>query len=126
VADALYEADLPVVIINPKTVRNFTKALGFLAKTDKLDAKILALYAQKIQPQVRPLKDAEQLDLTNLVTPRRQLRDMITREENRRGPALPECGATSNSPWPTWANSSPTWTGRSGTLSAAAPCGMRK
>ena len=83
VAYALYEAGLPVVIINPKAVRHFAKALGRLAKTDKLDAEILALYAQRIQPQVRPLKDQEQLELANLMTRRRQLQGMIVMEENR-------------------------------------------
>jgi len=84
VAYALYEAGLPVVIINPKAVRQFAKAVGILAKTDKLDAQVLALYAQKIQPPVRPLKDQEQLELTNLMTRRRQLQGMIVMEENRR------------------------------------------
>jgi len=83
VAYALYEAGLPVVIINPKAVRQFAKAIGILAKTDKLDAQILALYAQKIQPTVRPLKSQEQLELANLMSRRHQLQGMITMEENR-------------------------------------------
>jgi transposase len=89
-AYALYEAGLPVVIMNPKAVRHFAKALGKLAKTDKLDAQILALYAQRIQPQVRPLKDQEQLELTNLMTRRRQLQGMIGMEENRRRTCTPK------------------------------------
>ncbi len=88
-AYALYEAGLPVVIINPKTVRHFAKALGRLAKTDKLDAQILALYAQTVQPQVRPLKDQEQLELANLMSRRRQLRGMIDMEANRRRTCTP-------------------------------------
>jgi len=90
VAYALYEAGLPVVIMNPKAVRHFAKALGKLAKTDKLDAQILALYAQRIQPQVRPLKDQEQLELANLMTRRRQLQGMIGMEENRRRTCTPK------------------------------------
>jgi transposase len=54
VAYALYEAGLPVVITNPKAVRHFAKALGRLAKTDKLDAQVLALYAQRGQPTCNP------------------------------------------------------------------------
>lgn len=90
VAYALYEAGLPVVIINPKAVRHFAKALGKLAKTDKLDAQILALFAQSIQPQVRPLKDQEQLELANLMSRRRQLQGMIVMEENRRRTCTPK------------------------------------
>ena len=89
-AYALYEAGLPVVIMNPKTVRHFAKAIGRLAKTDKLDAQVLALYAQSIQPPVRPLKDPEQLELANLMTRRRQLQGMIVMEENRRRTCTPK------------------------------------
>jgi len=88
-AYALYEAGLPVVIINPKTVRHFAKALGRLAKTDKLDAQILALYAQTVQPPVRPLKEQEQLELAHLMSRRRQLQGMIGMEENRRRTCTP-------------------------------------
>jgi transposase len=89
VAYALYEAGLPVVIMNPKALRHFAKALGKLAKTDKLDAQVLALYAQSIRPPVRPLKDQEQLELANLITRRRQLQGMIVMEENRRRTCTP-------------------------------------
>ncbi|MFZ5451490.1 MAG: IS110 family transposase [Thermodesulfobacteriota bacterium] len=89
VAYALYEAGLPVVIMNPKALRHFAKAVGKLAKTDKLDAQVLALYAQKIQPPVRPLQDQEQLEMANLMARRRQLRDMIVMEENRRRTCTP-------------------------------------
>ncbi len=89
VAYALYEAGLPVVIMNPKALRHFAKAIGKLAKTDKLDAQVLALYAQSIRPPVRPLKDQEQLELANLMTRRRQLQGMIVMEENRRRTCTP-------------------------------------
>lgn len=88
-AYALYEAGLPVVIMNPKALRHFAKAIGKLAKTDKLDAQVLALYAQSIRPPVRPLKDQEQLELANLMTRRRQLQGMIVMEENRRRTCTP-------------------------------------
>lgn len=77
-------AGLPVVIMNPKVLRHFAKSTGKLAKTDKLDARVLAHYAQAIQPPVRPLKDPQQAELANLMSRRRQLRDMIVMEENRR------------------------------------------
>jgi transposase len=89
VAYALYEAGLPVVITNPKAVRYFAKAIGRLAKTDKLDAQVLALYAQRVHPSVHPLRDQEQLELANLMTRRRQLQDMIVMEENRRRTCTP-------------------------------------
>lgn len=90
VAYALYEAGLPVVVMNPKALRHFAKAIGKLAKTDKLDARVLALYAQSIQPQVRSLKDREQLELANLMARRRQLQGMIVMEENRRRTCTPK------------------------------------
>jgi len=93
VAYALYEAGLPVVIANPKAVRHFAKALGKLAKTDKLDAQILALFAQKVQPPVLPLRDQEQLELANLMSRRRQLQGMIIMEENRRRTCTPRVRA---------------------------------
>lgn len=90
VAYALSEANLPVVIMNPKVLRHFAKSTGKLAKTDKLDARVLAHYAQAIQPPVRPLKDREQADLANLMSRRRQLRDMIVMEQNRRRTSTPK------------------------------------
>ena len=90
VAYALYEAGLPVVIMNPKNLRHFAKAIGRLAKTDKLDAQVLALYAQMVQPPVQPLRDQEQLELANLMTRRRQLQAMIVMEENRRRTCTPK------------------------------------
>lgn len=89
-AYALWDEGLPVVIMNPRMVRHFAKAMGRLAKTDKLDAQVLALYAQKVQPEVRPLKDRDQLELTQLMTRRRQLQGMISMEENRRRTCTPK------------------------------------
>jgi transposase len=92
-AYALYEAGLPVVIANPKAVRHFAKACGKLAKTDKLDAQILARFAQRVDPPVRPLKEKDQLELTNLMSRRRQLQAMIIMEDNRRRTCTPRVRA---------------------------------
>lgn len=93
VAYALYEAGLNVVIANPKAVRHFAKAIGRLAKTDKLDAQVLALFAQRVDQPVRPLKDHDQLELANLMSRRRQLQGMIVMEENRRRTCTPKVRA---------------------------------
>ena len=82
-ASSLSEAGLPVVIVNPRQVRNFAKATGILAKTDAIDARVIAHFAQAVKPDVRPLKDAATLELTALVTRRRQIVEMIVAESNR-------------------------------------------
>lgn len=74
---------LPVVVVNPKQVRNFAKALGQLAKTDKIDARVLARFASDIQPDLRPLPDEKALDLQEKLARRRQLVQMRTAESNR-------------------------------------------
>ncbi len=80
---ALATAGLPVVVINPRQVRDFAKASGHLAKTDALDAQILAQFAEVMRPQPRPLPDAETRALAALLTRRRQLVEMLTAEKNR-------------------------------------------
>ncbi len=80
---ALAAAQLPVVVANPRQVRDFAKATGQLAKTDALDAQILALFAERVQPIPRPLPDAAVQALDALLTRRRQLLDMLTAERNR-------------------------------------------
>jgi transposase len=82
-AAALAVADLPVAIVNPRQVRDFAKATGILAKTDALDARVLADFAARMTPPVRPLPDALHADLAALVGRRRQLVDMLTAERNR-------------------------------------------
>jgi transposase len=82
---ALAKAGLPVVVANPRQVRDFAKALGRLAKTDTLDARILAEYAQRVRPEPRPLPDETAQLLDSLLTRRRQLIDMLTAEKNRLG-----------------------------------------
>jgi len=82
-AGVLSSAGLPVVIVNPRQVRNFARALGKLAKTDAIDALVIARFAQAVQPKVRPLKDDQTLELKALVTRRKQLNDMLVAEQNR-------------------------------------------
>ena len=79
----LSAASLPVIIVNPRQIRDFAKACGLLAKTDKLDAKVIALFGQKIEPEIRPLKDEAAQELSALISRRRQLVDMQTAEKNR-------------------------------------------
>ena len=80
---ALAAAGLPVVVANPRQVRDFAKATGQLAKTDRLDANLLALFAERVHPTPRPLPDAALQALEALMTRRRQLLDMVTAERNR-------------------------------------------
>ena len=87
VVRALLEADLPVTVVNPRQVRDFAKATGQLAKTDTLDARVLALFAARVQPPVRPQPDAATAALTAVLTRRRQLLEMLTAERHRLGKA---------------------------------------
>lgn len=80
---ALATAGLPVVVVNPRQVRDFARAKGLLAKTDALDAQVLAQFAERIRPQPRPLPDAEARNLAALWTRRRQLVEMLSAEKNR-------------------------------------------
>ena len=81
----LAKAGLPVAVVNPRQVRDFAKALGRLAKTDALDAALLADFAQRVRPEPRPLPDEAAQLLESLLTRRRQLVDMLTAEKNRLG-----------------------------------------
>jgi transposase len=80
---ALATAGLPVVVANPRQVRDFAKATGQLAKTDAIDAQILALFAERVRPAPRPLPDEAAQALDALLTRRRQLVEMLTAERNR-------------------------------------------
>lgn len=82
-------ASLPIVVVNPTRVRNFARAKGQLAKTDKIDAQVIADFAKTICPEVRPLNPADQQLIKALVTRRRQLIDMQTAEKNRRSSINP-------------------------------------
>ena len=80
---ALAASSLPVVLVNPRQVRDFAKATGRLAKTDALDAQVLAHFAEAVRPPVRPLRDEETRDLDSLTTRRNQLITMLVAEKNR-------------------------------------------
>ena len=80
---ALAASDLPVVVVNPRQVRDFAKATGKLAKTDALDAQILAHFAEAVRPQIRPLRTEEAQELNSLTTRRNQVMTMLVGEKNR-------------------------------------------
>jgi transposase len=82
-AAALQAARLPVAIINPRQVRDFARATGVLAKTDAIDARILALFGVRVRPEIRPLPDKKACEMGSLLTRRRQLVQMLTAEHNR-------------------------------------------
>ena len=80
----LAEAGLPVVVVNPRRVRSFGQALGILAKTDAIDARLLALFGEKAEPEVRPIVQGRARLLADLVARRRQLVSMVVAEKSRR------------------------------------------
>lgn len=84
VTAALAGAGLPVVVVNPRQIRDFARAMGRLAKTDRLDAEAIAHFADRVRPPIRPLPDEDRIALAELVNRRRQLITMITAETNRR------------------------------------------
>ena len=88
-ASRLAAAGLPVAVVNPRQVRDYAKACGRLAKTDRIDAQVLAAFAQAIRPQVRPLKDDETLELGDLLARRHQLIEMRMQEKIRLDRATP-------------------------------------
>jgi transposase len=86
---ALATANLPVVVVNPRQVRDFARATGKLAKTDSLDARALAHFAEAVHPVPRALPDADAQALTALVSRRHQVVSMVAAEKNRLARALP-------------------------------------
>ncbi len=82
-ATVLASAGLRVAVVNPRQVRNFAKALGVLAKTDRIDAEVLALFAERIRPPARPLPDAQCQVAAELLSRRAQLMGMRVAEKNR-------------------------------------------
>jgi transposase len=86
---ALAEAGLPVAVVNPRQVRDFARAIGQLAKTDALDARVLARFAEVVHPTPRPLPDVQAQELSALLTRRRQLVAMLMAERQRLDTALP-------------------------------------
>jgi len=85
---ALAAAKLPVAVVNPRHTRDFAKAPGQLAKTDTLDARALAHFAEAVRPVPRPLPEAQAQELSGLLGRRRQLIEMLTAEKNRLRAAL--------------------------------------
>ena len=83
VASLLATAQLPVVVINPRHIGSFAKAIGILAKTDRIDCLVLAQYGKSIKPQPRPLKDEQTQELKAMLGRRKQLVEMLTMEKNR-------------------------------------------
>ena len=125
---ALAAASLPVVVVNPRQVRDFARATGTLAKTDALDAQVLAHFAEVVRPPVRPLRDAETQALNSLAARRHQVVTMLVSEKNRLSTAAtdrrasphrgPHCMAGAVS-WTTWMRNC-------GRLSARAQFGERR
>ena len=80
---ALATAGLPIVVVNPRQVRDFAKAIGKLAKTDAIDAHVLAHFAEAVRPTPRPLPDAQTQAISAMLARRRQIVAMLTAEKNR-------------------------------------------
>lgn len=74
---------LPVVVVNPRQIRHYAKATGELSKTDRIDARIIALFAERVRPEVRAIPDEEARELDSLIARRRQLLEMLQAERNR-------------------------------------------
>jgi transposase len=83
VAAALAAAGVSLAIVNPRQVRDFARATGRLAKTDRVDAQVLAHFAEAVRPAPHPLPDAQTQELTALLTRRHQVIEMLTAEKNR-------------------------------------------
>ena len=81
----LAAASLPVVVVNPRQVRHYAKATGELSKTDRIDARIISLFAERVRPEVRTIPDEEARELDTLLARRRQLLEMLQAERNRLG-----------------------------------------
>jgi transposase len=84
VAAALAGAGLPLAVVNPRQIRDFARATGRLAKTDRLDAEAIAIFAERVRPDPKPVPDADARALAELVARRRQIVEMIGMEQNRR------------------------------------------
>ena len=89
VVAALAAAGTPLVVANPRQVRDFARSTGQLAKTDRIDAQVLALFAERVRPEPRPLPDEATRTLTALLARRRQILEMLTAERNRLEHAVP-------------------------------------
>ena len=85
---ALAAVGLPVVVVNPRQVRDFARSMGQLAKTDRIDAHVLAEFAARVRPAIRPISDPETTQLRAFAVRRQQIVQMIVAEKNRRTMAL--------------------------------------
>lgn len=85
--DLLHECNVPIAVVNPRRIRDFAKGIGWDAKTDPIDAKLIAYYGEVVAPKPSIAKSAQEKELTALVVRRRQLLKMITMESNRLGQA---------------------------------------
>jgi transposase len=83
VVDALFQSGLAVAVVNPARVRQFARACGLLAKTDKLDAQVLAVFGERVKPRLYEGKNEKERELSGLLIRRRQLEEMIKAEKNR-------------------------------------------
>jgi len=86
---ALTSEQMPVVVINPRQVRDFAKAIGRLAKTDAIDAEVIAHFGEAVKPKLKPLSDKETQDLKAFNTRRREIINILTAEKNRYQSAPP-------------------------------------
>src|SRR5512138_1969460 len=83
VVEGLFQAGLPVAVVNPARVRQFARACGLLAKTDKLDAQVLAMFGQRVQPRRYAGKSKAEQQLSALLVRRKQVEEMLKAEQNR-------------------------------------------
>ena len=83
VVDALFQSGLAVAVVNPLRVRQFARACGLLAKTDKLDAQVLAVFGERVKPRLYEGKDEKERELSGMLARRRQLEEMLKAEKNR-------------------------------------------
>src|SRR5215218_5031066 len=83
VMDALFQAGISVAVVNPARVRQFARACGLLAKTDKLDAQVLAVFGQRVQPKLYEGKSEAEKQLSALLVRRKQVEEMLKAEQNR-------------------------------------------
>ena len=120
---ALATAGLPVVVVNPRQARDFARATGQLAKTDALDARALAHFADVIRPTPRPLPDAQTQELRALLGRRQQLIVMRTAEQNRLAGTSGRLQRTLRPISPGSMRASPRWTTTSRRCSGPARCG---
>ena len=88
----LVDAELPVVVVNPRQVRDFARATGQLAKTDALDARMLALFGERVRPPERTLPDEMWREPKAVMARRRQVVEMLVAEQNRLGQAPQPAG----------------------------------